>query len=75
DKIKIDRSFIRAMDAHGPALSIVRASLGLGRSLNIPIVAEGVETEYQYAMLRDLGCDQIQGYLIGRPAISHAQAA
>ncbi|MEJ8631694.1 EAL domain-containing protein [Sphingomonas sp. I4] len=41
DKIKIDRSFISAMDAHGPALSIVRASLGLGRSLNIPIVAEG----------------------------------
>ena len=75
DKIKIDRSFIRAMDAQGPALSIVRASLGLGRSLNVPIVAEGVETEYQYAMLRDLGCDQIQGYLIGRPAISHAQAA
>lgn len=75
DKIKIDRSFISAMDAHGPALSIVRASLGLGRSLNIPIVAEGVETEAQYTMLRDLGCDQIQGYLIGRPTIFQAQAA
>lgn len=75
DKIKIDRSFISAMDAHGPALSIVRASIGLGRSLNIPIVAEGVETEAQLTALHSLGCDQVQGYLIGRPAIFRAQAA
>ncbi len=75
DKIKIDRSFIRAMDAHSPALSIVRASIGLGRSLCIPIVAEGVETEAQYAMLCSMGCDQIQGYLIGHPSIHEAQAA
>lgn len=73
DKIKIDRSFISAMDAHGPALSIVRASLGLGRSLNIPIVAEGVETEAQLTTLRSLGCDQVQGYLIGRPGVFRNQ--
>ncbi|WP_322964093.1 putative bifunctional diguanylate cyclase/phosphodiesterase [Sphingomonas fuzhouensis] len=75
DKIKIDRSFIQAMDADGPALSIVRASIGLGRSLNIPIIAEGVETDAQHRMLCDLGCDQIQGYLIGRPAVHLAHAA
>ena len=75
DKIKIDRSFIRAMGEHGPALSIVRASIGLGRSLNIPIVAEGVETEAQHAMLCQLGCDQIQGYLIGRPMAFRSEAA
>ncbi|MET3436653.1 EAL domain-containing protein [Sphingomonas sp. 1185] len=75
DKIKIDRSFTSGMDSHGPALSIVRASIGLGRSLNIPIVAEGVETEAQLATLRELGCDQIQGYLIGRPGVVQARAA
>ena len=63
------------MNAHGPALSIVRASIGLGRSLNIPIVAEGVETEQQYAALDALGCQQIQGYLIGRPTSYQAKAA
>ena len=75
DKIKIDRSFVAGMNAHGPALSIVRASIGLGRSLNIPIVAEGVETEQQYAALDALGCQQIQGYLIGRPTSYQAKAA
>ncbi|WP_454278079.1 putative bifunctional diguanylate cyclase/phosphodiesterase [Sphingomonas sp. Marseille-Q8236] len=75
DKIKIDRSFTSAMGQHGPALSIVRASIGLGRSLNIPIVAEGVETEAQHRMLCKMGCDQIQGYLIGRPMTDHQEAA
>ncbi|WP_343527259.1 EAL domain-containing protein [Sphingomonas sp.] len=75
DKIKIDRSFVSAMDEKGPALSIVRASIGLGRSLNIPIVAEGVETEAQHATLLELGCDQVQGYLIGRPTLQQARAA
>ena len=75
DKIKIDRSFIAGMNEEGPALSIVRASVGLGRSLNIPVVAEGVESEQQYAVLQALGCEQIQGYLIGRPATFQAKAA
>jgi diguanylate cyclase (GGDEF)-like protein len=75
DKIKIDRSFIHGMGQSGPALSIVRASLGLGHSLNIPIVAEGVETEQQWQTLCEMGCDQIQGYLIGRPVAHRAEAA
>jgi EAL domain-containing protein (putative c-di-GMP-specific phosphodiesterase class I) len=45
----------------------VRAVLGLGRSLELTTVAEGVETPAQLAILRDEGCDEMQGYLIGRP--------
>ena len=56
-------------------MAIDRASIGLGRSLNIPIVAEGLETEAQYRTLCDLGCDQVQGYLIGRPMAYLAEAA
>jgi diguanylate cyclase (GGDEF)-like protein len=68
NKIKIDRSFIAAMGDHPPSASIVRAIIGLGKSLKLTIVAEGVETEAQLTQLRRWGCDQVQGYLIGRPA-------
>lgn len=67
NKIKIDRSFIAAMGDHPPSASIVRAIIGLGKSLKLTIVAEGVETDAQLARLRRWGCDQVQGYLIGRP--------
>jgi EAL domain-containing protein (putative c-di-GMP-specific phosphodiesterase class I) len=56
------------MRDHPPSASIVRAIIGLGRSMRSSIVAEGVETEAQLADLRRWGCDQVQGYLIGRPA-------
>ena len=68
DKLKIDRSFVAAMLTHQPSASIVRATIGLGKSLGVTIVAEGVETEAQLDQLRRWGCDQVQGYLIGRPA-------
>jgi diguanylate cyclase (GGDEF)-like protein len=68
DKLKIDRSFVAAMLTHPPSASIVKATIGLGKSLGLTIVAEGVETEAQLADLRRWGCDQVQGYLIGRPA-------
>jgi EAL domain-containing protein (putative c-di-GMP-specific phosphodiesterase class I) len=45
----------------------VRAVVGLGRSLDVPILAEGVETEAQHAFLVQEGCDEVQGYLTGRP--------
>lgn len=67
DRIKIDRSFITDMVANAEASAIVNSILGLGRALGRPIVAEGVETEAQLVMLRDLGCDEVQGYLIGKP--------
>ena len=68
DKIKIDKSFIAAISDDEAARSIVRAIVGLGRSFNMPIVAEGVETEEQRQMLLDEGCPQAQGYFFGHPA-------
>ena len=68
DKIKIDRSFVATMHSHASSSSIVKATIGLGKSLGLIIVAEGVETEEQLSLLRRWGCDQVQGYLIGRPA-------
>jgi diguanylate cyclase (GGDEF)-like protein len=67
DKLKIDRSFIENMNRHERATVIVRAVLGLGRSLNIPVTAEGVETFEQLEFLRDEACAEVQGYCIGRP--------
>ena len=70
DKIKIDKSFVENIHRHERATVIVRAVLGLGRSLQIPVTAEGVETEAQLQFLRDEACDEVQGYAIGRPAPS-----
>lgn len=72
DKLKIDRSFVAAMDEDPASISIVRAILALGGSLAIPVVAEGVATETQLAMLRRWGCRQVQGYRIGHPQPSAA---
>ena len=68
DKIKLDRSFVNDLGRLGEAEAIVMAVLGLGRALDVSVVAEGVETEEQAAMLRAAGCSLLQGYLIGRPA-------
>lgn len=67
DKIKIDKSFIGEMENHEPSRAVVRTVLGLAAGLGIAVVAEGVETEGQLAMLRGFGCPEVQGYLIGRP--------
>ena len=67
DKLKIDRSFVATMLSHAPSAVIVKATIGLGRSLGMSIVAEGVETALQLKQLREWGCDQVQGYYIGRP--------
>lgn len=68
DKIKIDRSFVAAMQTQTSAALIVKATIGLGKSLGLTIVAEGVETEAQLADLRQWGCDQVQGFLVGAPS-------
>ena len=68
DKIKIDRTFLMEADRTPQARAIVRAILALGKSLEIPVLAEGVETEAQLALLREEGCEEAQGYLLGRPA-------
>ncbi|KAF0221218.1 MAG: PAS domain S-box/diguanylate cyclase (GGDEF) domain-containing [Rhodospirillaceae bacterium] len=65
--IKIDRSFIQDMEEDVDAAEIVRTIVGMARSLRRRTVAEGVETKGQLAMLREFGCDEIQGYLFSPP--------
>ncbi|MGD9913296.1 MAG: putative bifunctional diguanylate cyclase/phosphodiesterase [Rhizobiaceae bacterium] len=68
DRIKLDKSFMKEIEHSKQALAIIRAVLALGKSLDISVLAEGVETEEQLALLRQEGCDHAQGYLLGRPA-------
>jgi len=68
DKIKIDKSFIKTIDAAPESRAIVRAVLGLGRGLGLPVLAEGVETSGELDFLNTESCDEIQGWIIGRPA-------
>ena len=67
DKIKIDRSFVHELAKNADCAAIVSAVAGLGRSLRIGTVAEGVETEDQLLLVRAAGCTHAQGYLFGRP--------
>lgn len=69
DKLKIDRSFILSLEHDVAAQSIVRAIIGLGNSLGIPVVAEGVETDLQRRIVLDEGCTLVQGMLFGKPGI------
>ncbi|CAO4145850.1 hypothetical protein GPNCGGLF_LOCUS2247 [Methylorubrum aminovorans] len=75
DKIKIDRSFVSRLGEDPHSTAIVRAVIGLGASLGIVTVAEGVETEAQFAHLREEGCGEVQGYLFGRPSPAAAARA
>ncbi len=68
-KIKIDRSFVAgAAEGERDCSAIIRAILALARGLSVETTAEGVETEREAAVMRALGCDQLQGFLFGRPA-------
>ena len=67
DTLKIDRSFVREITTSEEDLAIAAAVVALGQSLNLKVVAEGVETLQQADCLRALGCDEIQGYLLSRP--------
>ncbi|KAF1852377.1 hypothetical protein Lal_00037106, partial [Lupinus albus] len=69
DKIKLDRSFISELETSQQAKAFVRAILALGHSLNVAVLAEGVETEAQRAILEEEGCQEGQGYLFGYPAL------
>jgi EAL domain-containing protein (putative c-di-GMP-specific phosphodiesterase class I) len=66
-EIKIDQSFIKAMCDHRSDLVMVQSTIALAHSLNRTVVAEGVETQQLLDLLRSLGCDTAQGFLIGRP--------
>ncbi len=67
DVLKIDRAFVQDMDGDEDAHAIVRTILGLSRTLALRTVAEGVETEQQALLLKEAGCDLLQGYLFARP--------
>jgi diguanylate cyclase (GGDEF)-like protein len=67
DRMKIDRSLVQSLERGHRAVEMLQATVALARSLGIPVTAEGVETEQQAVILRLSGCDQLQGYLFGRP--------
>jgi EAL domain-containing protein (putative c-di-GMP-specific phosphodiesterase class I) len=72
--LKIDRKFVNGItqigEGGGSAVEIVKATISLAHSLNIMVVAEGIETEQQYQLLRSYGCDFGQGYYIAKPLTS-----
>ena len=67
DRIKIDRSFVTSLGSSARSLAIVRAVIGLAHGFDVPVLAEGVETNEQLSILMRERCDDMQGYLIGRP--------
>ena len=75
DTIKIDRSFVQEAVERPEARAIVDAILAMGSALGLDVIAEGVETEEQLMLLRKMQCQQVQGYLTGRPMLAGARAA
>jgi diguanylate cyclase (GGDEF)-like protein len=67
DRIKLDKSFMTEVEHSAQARAIIRAVLALGKSLDISVLAEGVETGAQLKLLEAEGCDEVQGYYLGRP--------
>jgi diguanylate cyclase (GGDEF)-like protein/PAS domain S-box-containing protein len=67
NKLKIDQSFIKNITAYGSDSNLVKAIIAMGRALNLTTIAEGVELQEQFDFLRQEGCDEIQGYLLGKP--------
>ncbi|HZP71090.1 MAG TPA: PAS-domain containing protein [Pseudolabrys sp.] len=74
EKIKIDRVFVGDLENNHHSMAIVRAIITLGHSLNIPVLAEGVENNNQLSFLAQEGCDEVQGYLTGKPQPIQAYA-
>lgn len=74
DKIKIDQSFVRSIETNPDSAAIVRAVTALGQSLGMVTIAEGVETPEQLARIAQDGCQQVQGFLTGRPLTAEAAA-
>jgi EAL domain-containing protein (putative c-di-GMP-specific phosphodiesterase class I) len=66
-KLKIDRSFVQAMEEKARVRGMLTSIMGLSRNLGLKVTAEGIETENQALMIQDMGCDYIQGYLTGKP--------
>jgi diguanylate cyclase (GGDEF)-like protein len=75
DKIKIDQAFIANLERNVQSTAIIRAVIGLGHGLSLPVSAEGVETKEQMQFLVRESCDEVQGFLFGRPQPIEAYAA
>lgn len=67
DGIKIDRSFVADLDQPGPGLTLIRSIVAMAHALRMGVVAEGVETDFQMSQLVTTGCDELQGFRLGRP--------
>ncbi len=67
DRVKIDQSFVRELTREGPARALIEAIIAMAHSLGMTVVAEGVELPEQAEILRDSACDDLQGFLFGRP--------
>ncbi|GLY68709.1 sensor domain-containing protein [Amycolatopsis taiwanensis] len=67
DTLKIDRSFVTGLGTSADAAAIVNSIIAMAHAVDLTVVAEGVENETQLKLLRDLGCDQAQGYYFGKP--------
>jgi EAL domain-containing protein (putative c-di-GMP-specific phosphodiesterase class I) len=74
DKLKLDQSFTRDAGENEGDMAITRAVITMAQSLNLAVVAEGVETQAQIDFLLDLGCTTVQGFLLGRPLPAEATA-
>ena len=74
DRIKIDGSFVRTALEHRESAAVVRATVALARELGVPTTAECIETPEQFRFVRDCGCDDVQGFLFGRPVPNAAIA-
>ncbi len=72
EELKIDRSFVQDLGTSEDAERVVDAVIKLAQALQLKVVAEGVETEQQYAILRSLGCDELQGFLFAKPMSARA---
>jgi diguanylate cyclase (GGDEF)-like protein len=75
DRLKIDKAFVDDLETESANLAILRAIVALGQSLGLKVIAEGVETSYQYDYLRGIGCDELQGYFFSPPVTAEALEA
>jgi EAL domain-containing protein (putative c-di-GMP-specific phosphodiesterase class I) len=75
DKLKVDQSFVRDIPDNAKGMEICAVVVNLGKALGLEVLAEGVENEIQFSHLRQLGCESVQGYLLGRPVPAAEMAA